>query len=310
MALRPPAWDWNFAEDGNLALARDEQPAELALESPVAVSPAVKPKRERVSVRAMPSRRAVVQARRARRRRAAGQHRARRIAALVLVSAAVGVTLLLSAFDWGTAERVSTAPAPAQRLLPTGPPRPQVVAVHNSLQLRVPVAQQRITAVGYHAVDNGALTLDPVGEQANKGLFARLVRRLAGGDKAGLAWYQLGGEGPANAVLDVGAAPGTDVYAPVDGVVVGISDYVISGKRLGSRVDIQPSSEPSLVVSLTHLRTDPRLTVGAAVTSSSSKLGTVMSFSRFERQTLARYTQDAGNHVSLEVHPAATLSVQ
>ena len=259
----------------------------------------------------MPSRRAVVQARRARRRRAAGQHRARRIAALVLVCAAVVVTLLLSAFDWGTPEQtVSTAPAPAQRLLPTGPPQPQVVAVHNSLQLRVPVAQQRITAVGYHAVDNGALPLEPVGEQANKGLFARLVRRLAGGDKAGLAWYQLGGDGPANAVLDVGAAPGTDVYAPVDGVVVGISDYVISGRRLGSRVDIQPSSEPSLVVSLTHLRTDPSLTVGAAVTASSSKLGTVMDFSRFERQTLARYTQDAGNHVSLEVHPAATLTVQ
>ena len=112
----------------------------------------------------MRSRRGVEQARRARRRRAAGQHRARRIAALVLVCAAVVVTLLLSAFGWGTpAETVSTAPAPAQRLLPTGPPQPQVVAVHNSLQLRVPVAQQRISAVGYHAVDNGALPLEPVG---------------------------------------------------------------------------------------------------------------------------------------------------
>ena len=284
----------------------------MALESPVAVSQALNLKRERPSssVRAMPSRKAVEEARRARRRRAAGQHRARRIAVLTLASAAVVVTLLLTAFGSGTPTRsVSSAPAPAQRLLPTGPPRPQVVAVHNTLQLHVPVAQQRITAVGYHAVDNGALTLEPVGEQANKGLFARLVRRLGGADKAGLAWYQLGGEGPATAVLDVGAAPGTDVYAPVDGVVVGISDYVISGRPLGSRVDIQPSSEPSLVVSLTHLRPDPLLTVGAAVTASGSKLGTVLDFSRFERQALARYTQDAGNHVSLEVHPAATLSI-
>ncbi|HEU6446213.1 MAG TPA: hypothetical protein VFL61_14255 [Gaiellaceae bacterium] len=251
------------------------------------------------------------QARRARRRRAAGQHRLRRIAVLLVASAAVVATLLLTAFGSDTPARtVSSAPAPAKRLLPTGPPQPQVVAVHNSLQIRVPVAQQRITAVGYHAVDNGALALEPVGEQANKGLFARLVRRLAGRDEAGLAWYQLGGDGPANAVLNVGAAPGTDVYAPVDGVVVGISDYVISGKRLGARVDVQPSSQPSLVVSLTHLRPDPALTVGAAVTASSSKLGTVMDFSRFERQALARYTQDAGNHVSLEVHPAATLLVQ
>jgi hypothetical protein len=258
----------------------------------------------------MPSPRAVEQARRARRRRVAGQHRARRIALLVLASAAVVITLLLTAFGSGTAPpTVSSAPAPAQRLLPTGPPRPQVVAVHGSLQIHVPIAQQRITAVGYHAVDNGALTLEPVGEQANKGLFARLVRRLGGGDEAGLAWYQLGGDGPATAVLDVGAAPGTDVYAPVDGVVVGISDYVISGRPLGSRVDIQPSSQPSLVISLTHLRSDPSLTVGAAVTASGSKLGTVLDFSDVERQALARYTQDAGNHVSVEVHPAATLSI-
>ncbi len=110
-------------------------------------------------------------------------------------------------------------------------------------------------------------------------------------------------------MLDVGAAPGTDVYTPVDGVVVGISDYVISGRRLGSRIDVQPSNEPSLVVSLTHLRSDPSLTVGAAVTASSSKIGTVLDFSRVERQGLARYTQDKGNHVSLEVHPAATLSI-
>jgi hypothetical protein len=257
----------------------------------------------------MPSRKAVEQARRARRRRAAGQHRARRVAALVLASAAVVATLLLTAFGSGSSAdgRVPTAPAPAQRLLPTGPPRPQVVATYGSLQIQVPISQTRITAVGYHGVDNGALPLEPVGEQANKGVFARLVRRLTGSE-SGLAWYQLGGDGPATAVLDVGAAPGTDVYAPVDGVVVGITDYVISGRRLGSRIDIQPSSEPSLVVSLTHLRSDPSLTVGDSVTASSSKIGIVLDFSRVERQALARYTQDAGNHVSLEVHPAATLS--
>jgi hypothetical protein len=95
----------------------------------------------------------------------------------------------------------------------------------------------------------------------------------------------------------------------VDGTVVGISDYVISGRKLGSRIDIEPSSAPSLVVSLTHLRSDPALTVGAAVTAASSKIGTVLDFSRVERQALARYTNDAGNHVSVETHPAATLSV-
>jgi hypothetical protein len=63
------------------------------------------------------------------------------------------------------------------------------------------------------------------------------------------------------------------------------------------------------VVSLTHLRSDPALKVGGAVTAATTKVGTVLDFSRVERQALARYTQDAGNHVSVEVHPAATLAI-
>lgn len=257
----------------------------------------------------MPSAKAVERARRARRRRVAGHQRARRIALLVVASAAIGITLLLSAFGSGTSDPTPAAPAPAQRLLPTGPPRPQVVALRDTLRIQMPVSQSRVTVIGYHGVDNGALALAPVGRQANEGILARLVHRVVGGADSRLAYYQLGGEGPETAVLDVGAAPGTDVYSPVDGTVVGITDFVVSGRRLGSRIDVQPASAPSLVVSLSHLRSDPALTVGAAVTTATSKIGTVLDFSRVERQALARYTQDAGNHVSIEVHPAATLAI-
>jgi hypothetical protein len=239
----------------------------------------------------------------------AGQQRARRLAVLVVALGAVGLTLLLSAFGSSDAETARSGPAPAQRLLPSGPPRPQIVAMRDSLRIQLPVSQARVTAIGYHGVDDGALELEPVGQRANEGVLGRLIRRVFGTGGAGLAYYQLGGKGPATAVLDVGAPPGTDVYAPVDGTVVGITDFVISGRRLGSRIDIQPASAPSLVVSLTHLRSDPALTVGAAVTSATSKIGTVLDFSRVERQALARFTQDAGNHVSLEVHPAATLAL-
>jgi hypothetical protein len=257
----------------------------------------------------MPPPKAVQEARRARRRRAAGDQRARRVALLVLASSAVAVMLLLTAFGSGSAAPSPTAPAPAHRLLPTGPPRPQIVAQRDTLRIQMPVAQSRLTAIGYHGVDNGALELEPVGRKANEGILGRLFRKIAGGGDGGIAYYQLGGSGPAKSVLDVGAAPGTDVYSPVDGTIVGITDFVISGHALGSRIDIQPASAPSLVVSLTHLRSDPALKVGTAVTAATSKIGTILDFSRVERQALARYTQDAGNHVSLEVHPAATLAI-
>jgi hypothetical protein len=253
--------------------------------------------------------RAGVRRSRSRQARAAAR-RTRRIAALVIAASALLITLLLTAFGSGGARPLATtSPAPATRLLPAGPPRPQVIAVRGSLRIQMPVAQSRVTAVGYHATSEGALALSPVGRQANAGLLARLARRLLGTGGAGLSYYLLGGDdGPRTAVLNVGAPPGTDVYSPVDGTVVGINDYVISGRRRGARIDIQPSGAASIVVSVTHLRPDPALTVGSTVSAASSKVGTLLDLADVERQALARYTNDAGNHVALEVHPAATLS--
>lgn len=248
----------------------------------------------------------------ARRRRAetAAARRKRRLAGLILLASVALITLLLTAFGSGSRPAVQTAaPAPATRLLPAGPPRPQVVALQGSIRLLLPVAQGRLTAVGYHA-DDGALALRPVGKQLNQGIVGRVARSLFGsGSGSGLRYYVLGGgTGPETASLDIGAPPGTDVYSPVDGQVVGITPYVLAGKHMGARIDIQPSGNPSLVVSLTHLRPDPNLTVGSTLSATTSKVGTVLDFAKVERQALARVTTDAGNHVAIEVH-AATLSL-
>jgi len=264
-----------------------------------------------VTVRPMPPPRARGQARRTSKARAAARRRARRIAALIAVSIALVVTFLLTAFGSGSpAPTVLTRPAPATRLLPTGQPRPQPVALRGDLTLLLPIDQSRVTAIGYHAAGGGALALEPVGRQANEGLLSRVARKLFGGGERGLTYYELGGdEGPSTAVLDVGAAPDTDVYSPVDGTVVGITPYTLRGETYGARIDVQPTAAPALVVRLTHLRPDPALTVGSSVAASVSKIGTIIDFSGVENQALARYTQDAGNHVSTELHPAASLAL-
>jgi hypothetical protein len=233
----------------------------------------------------------------------------RRFALLTLVGCVLVATALLTAFGERSAPAAEVL-APPKRLLAASPPRPQVVATVGSLRLQLPVSQSRLTAIGYHAVSDGALALDPVGRQGNEGFFRRVVHRLFGGGGGGLVYYRLsGGSGTATGSLDVGAAPATDVYAPVDGTIVGITDYVVDGRAFGARIDVQPSSAPSMLVSLTHLRPDPSLTVGSAVAAGSSKLGAVIDLSSVERQALARYTQDAGNHVAVEVHQAAALAV-
>ena len=218
------------------------------------------------------------------------------------------VTLALTAFNESGSQRVaSLAPAPAQRLLPVGSPQPQVIAKYGDLRLQLPISSARLTAIGFHAAGDGALALEPVGRQANEGLLARLGHKLFGGGGHGLAWYQIGGgRGPHTSGLDVGARAGTSVYAPVDGRVVGLTPYVIDGKPYGERIDIQAARAPSVVVSLTHVTALESLSVGSMVLASETHLGTVTDLSGIELQSLARYTNDAGNHVAIEVRPAAT----
>ena len=236
--------------------------------------------------------------------------RARRTAALVVVAAGCLVALLLIVFGRNGETVVTvTGPAPASRLLPAGPPRPQIVAMQDSLRLQLPVNQSRVTAIGYHASGTLALPLQPVGRQANAGLAERLFRRLFGASGSDVRYYLLeGGVGAETGGLDIGGPVDTDVYAPVDGSVISITDNIVNGRAYGVRIDIQPSGSPGVVVTLTNLRPDPALTVGSTVSSAKTKIGRVIDLSEVERAGLARYTQDNGQHVHIEVHPATALT--
>jgi hypothetical protein len=246
----------------------------------------------------------------AQRRHLERERRLRRLAVLIVVVAIGLVTLLLSAFGGSGTPVQQAAPASATRLLPAGPPQPEIVARLGSLHLQLPISQSRVTAIGYQGGSDGAIGLAPLGTQVNQGLLKRVVHKVFGGSSGRPRWYQLpGGEGPGLSAIDVGSAPGTDVYAPVDGIIVSIEDVVLNGRTYGSRIDVQPSGAPSLIVSISHVRVDPSLAVGSPVTSAGSKLGSVVDFARAEHQVLSRYTNDSGNHVVVEVHPAPTNSL-
>jgi hypothetical protein len=250
--------------------------------------------------------------RRPERRATQTNRRARRRALLTLVGLALLVVLVVAAFRPGPSPVIGVgAPASAARLLPAGPPTPLVIATHGPLHIQLPINERNVTAIGYHGAGEEVLALDPLGRQANEGLFSRVFHRIFGGGGGGVAYYQLGGgNGPSTGSLNVGAAPGTDVYSPVDGTVVGLRNDVIDGKSFGSIVDIQPSDEPSVVLTLTHLRADPALQVGSLVSSRTSKIGTVLDYAGVERLALARYTQDAGNHVAMSVRSASTVPLR
>ena len=304
---RPDIWDWP-ATDGALALDWEEPPPRPPHSRShlreVATSGSLPRMAGPPQGRGLAARAAV------RERERAKARRARRFAALVAVGSIALVVLLLTAFGTGEPAALSTTgPAPAQRLLPSGPPRPQMIATHDTLRIQLPINEGRVTAIGYHGAGDAVVELEPLGTQANAGLFGRLVQRLIGGDGSGLRYYLLeGGSGEPTGGLDVGAPVDTDVYAPVDGTVISITDRIVDGRVYGKRIEIQPSGNSGLVVALTNLSVDPVLSVGTPLLAGRTKLGRVVDVTPVERAALARYTQDQGQHVHLEVLPAASLA--
>jgi hypothetical protein len=242
--------------------------------------------------------------RRVERREVRTARRARRFALLIVLAIVLVIALSLTAFG-GSSRTLQQLPVQNLAASAQTKPFPQIVAMHGVVRLQMPIAQSQFTAIGYHSATDGAMTLAPLGHQGNEGVMQRVFHKIFGGGGGHPTWYQLDG-GPTSA-LDVGAAPGTSVYAPVDGTVVGITPYIVGGHRFGTRIDIQPQSAPSLVVSLTQLRADPSLTVGSNVVSGATRIGAVVNLALVERQALARYTNDEGNHVSVELRPAASL---
>jgi hypothetical protein len=248
-----------------------------------------------------------------RRRRARHARRIRRLLGGLILAVVVVVTLLVTAFGSGSTGAIRPV-APRNPVVLSHPPLQKLqIASIDGLQggLRLPIPVASVTAIGYHASGDGALALAPVGRQANQGVFTRVANKLFGDGESGLPYYLLGGaDGPGTSALDVGAAKMTDVYSPVDGIVVGLAKYILNGRQFGSRIEIQPAGAPSIVIILSQLWKDPALTVGSAVEAGSSKVGRVADLSGVEKQALARYTQDAGNHVTIQAFAAATQTLR
>ncbi len=247
-----------------------------------------------------------VRARRPRARRSGAEwRRLRRLVAsgAVLVVTAVTIGSMLRPSSAAAPDPGALGPMPVASLAPTPPPKPLKLASRGPVVLYVPIASDRITAIAYHKVaDGGTLDLEPSGRLENAGILDRIERQVVGAAAASPSYFVSGGS---TASVDVGAEAGVEVYAPVNGTVVGISPYVLDGKAWGAQISIQPSADPTVVVVLTNLFPTPGLKVGqqVAATQRPTRVGTVADLSQVLTMDLSRYTSDAGNHVHIELRP-------
>ncbi len=220
-----------------------------------------------------------------RRRQAARRRRILITASLPLIAVgliAVAVTLL------GSDESPGLASPVASPALGGGQQPPElVIAESEGVEIHLPVDPDKVTAILYHPVNSAAgIPIEPADDVDHEQA-----------DRAGRI-------GPATAGLDVGAPAGTTVFAPVDGAVVGVTDYVVAGSRQGFEVIIEPGSATGSVLRVNHLEASDgvvRPVVGDQVVAGETVIGRVRDFSAVVEQELAGFTQDAGNHVHIEM---------
>jgi len=238
-----------------------------------------------------------------------GRVRRRRLAAVVVVATLVIVAVWI-AYAWPSqAPALVPTPGTATPLAPSGgDPQRIVVAYLQGIAVLLPVPLSDATAVAFQPVDDRhAIAFAPVGRLGDpSGPGGALAAIFASG---GLRYYTMKGDSSASSAptagLDVGAVPGSTVYAPVDGQVTAVTDYLLLGRYPDTEVDLQLAGDPSVILQITHLA-GAQVTIGDTVTAGQTVLGAVRGFPAQLDQPLRQFTTDDGDHVEMVAEPVPT----
>lgn len=253
-------------------------------------------------------------------------------AALVAVVGALVAVVALRGAEGGTpeavpgAETTGTAPARdgadrvAYTVEPLAYPTP-VFAMYRSMRINLPLPPEALTVVAFHQASNtkampmrSLLTDADMSAVSKKGTDATYTYTVDG-DDASLPDAQTPGilEGPAlrmwrsnrtgatDRCADVGAVPGTAVYAPVTGRVLLVRAYELYDKYPDYEIHIQPEGWPEVDCVLIHVD-EVAVCPGDEVVGGITPIAKVRLLSdRFPHQ-VARYVAGEGDHVHLQLN--------
>ena len=208
------------------------------------------------------------------------------LAVAVIVAIVFAVTGGDGSGDAAVGSVASPVPPSGIAATATAPQR-VVMARSGRLEVVLPVSEKQVTAVYFRAAgDPGGIAMTPA---------SSLPHAVTQEEST---------SGAALAAVDVGAPAGSVVYSPVDGVVTAVSPYRVLGSPEVLSMVITPSGMPDVAVNVTHVEPGPDGAVpqvGSAVGAGRTVLGRVRDMSRVETPAIARYTNDAGNHVTVEL---------
>jgi len=223
-------------------------------------------------------------------------------AVLCLVVAGVVIVTTVG----GSTARVTTqgllmsgSASPSAPVAATGEERPAFARVGDR-NLLLPVAARDATIIAYQPVsDERAMTLSPIGDQANSNALVRFFRGIFSGEPSVRYYLLEGGGGAATSSVLVGAVPGSPVTSPVSGIVTAVKSYKLYGKYDDIQIDIRPEEMSGITISLLFI-SDPVVSIGEVVSAGKTQLGKVRECPVELGKSLAQYTHDSGSHVHIQ----------
>ncbi len=213
----------------------------------------------------------------------------------------LGLLVLVGLLSLGLAA-LAQSPGTADQASPIDPGRSAqetTIAEADGVDIVSPVQPADLTGLGYHPIGEGWLELDPVGHNVSANLFVRTFGGL--GEPEGVRYHVMDRaerSGSATGAVDVGAEPGTKVYAPVTGVITAIKpDPTVQEANV---VEIKPSDNPDMrvFVSLVQDISD-NLGPNTPVTAGTTELGSITDLVAVLKPQLASYTGEPGDHVTV-----------
>lgn len=195
-----------------------------------------------------------------------------------------------------------------------------MLANYRSLYLRLPVDPGSITQVAFHqASGDKALHMTSLVPDADMTQAAKLKRTPVGGDASGtdgsgestsiwngavLRLWRSNRSGKPDTAADVGAEPGTTVYAPVTGTVLAVRPYKLYNKYDDYEIHIKPDGWADIDVVLIHVD-KVSVKAGDRVLGGVSRLATVRKMSNRVTLQLGGYTRNGGDHVHFQLNRVA-----
>lgn len=115
--------------------------------------------------------------------------------------------------------------------------------------------------------------------------------------------WRTGRTGEPDTAVDIGAKPGTPIFAPVSGTVTAVHRYKLYSEYDDYEIHILPKGW-DVDCCVLHVM-DPKVRVGDAVIGGVTQLASVRWLSRLFTPQLDEYTHDGGNHVHVQIDQLA-----